>query len=115
MAPLKNNGSLRYHMATLIVKLENKEQTFNVNCEEVLYDQIENQGLKLPAGCLAGSCGTCRVEVLAGRELLSPPGAIESNTIAAVSLEYNGTKKIRLSCRMKIIKEGLVTIFPLKK
>jgi ferredoxin len=102
-------------MATLIVKLENKEQRFEVNCEEALYDQIENQGLKLPAGCLAGSCGTCRVEVLSGEEFLATPGAIESNTIVAVAAEYNGTKKIRLSCRMKISKDGTVTISPLKK
>lgn len=102
-------------MATLIVKSENTDHTFQVNCEEAVYDQLENQGLKLPAGCLAGSCGTCRVEILGGEEFLSAPGAIESNTIKAVSAEYKDLKKIRLSCRMKIQKDGVITISPLKK
>jgi len=102
-------------MATLIVKLENEKRSFQVNCEEAAYDQLESQGLKLPSGCLAGSCGTCRVEVLSGEEFLAAPGAIESNTIIAVAAEYNGQKKIRLSCRMKIKSDGEITISPLKK
>ncbi len=102
-------------MATLIVKLENKEERFSVNCETPVYDQLENQGLSLPAGCLAGSCGTCRVEVLSGEEFLGDTGAIESNTINAVSAEYQGKKKIRLSCRMKVQKEGVIIISPLLK
>ncbi len=89
---------------------------------EVVYDELDKAGHQLPHGCLAGSCGSCRVQILEGAELLSPPAAIEADTIKHVTQNYNerlgegylqGTI-IRMACRAKIQKEGKLIISPLK-
>ena len=85
---------------------------------EILFDGLEKQGLELPHGCLAGSCGACRIEVIEGDQMLENPSAMEQNTLDAIKKNFeriNGSdslkdKTIRLSCRAKI--KGDVTICP---
>lgn len=57
--------------------------------------------------CRSASCATCRVEVLAGAELLDPPGEDELEV-----LELLGVKgSHRLACQAVIRPgEGLVTL-----
>lgn len=96
------------------------DQSFELNESELLFDGLDRQGLTLPHGCLAGSCGSCRVEVHEGSENISPASAIEKNTIEALITEYNQKygedhakgKTIRLSCRSKV--NGDISISPLK-
>ena len=87
-----------------------KDLEFEVDEEDILFDALDNHGCKLPHGCLAGSCGACRIEVIEGEENLKPASAIEMNTIEAIVENYekrNGQgsaagKKIRLACRARV-------------
>jgi ferredoxin len=78
------------------------DQKFEVESGRILYDELERQGLVLPHGCLAGSCGSCRIEILEGAENLSIPGAVESDTISHIKQNYDSNKIVRLSCRAKV-------------
>jgi ferredoxin len=102
-------------MPTVLVKplsANENEQTFLVSQGLVLFDELEHQGFVLPHGCLAGSCGSCRIEILKGAENLSIPGAIESDTIDNLNKQnYSGLNKtIRLSCRAKVLGDTTITI-----
>ncbi len=89
------------------------DQSFELKEGQLLFDGLEQLGCTLPHGCLAGSCGSCRIEMIEGEENLTPPGAVESDTIASINQNYIGlNKKIRLSCRAKV--RGNVTIKILK-
>ena len=88
-----------------------KTQEFNVEKNLPIFDELERLGLKLPHGCLAGSCGSCRIHVISGNENLSSMGAVEADTVAAIKENYPG-KCVRLSCRAKIL--GDIEIIPLK-
>jgi len=108
-------------MPKVSLKKDQGNQDFEIEKNEILYHGIEKQGVELPHGCLAGSCGSCRILVLEGDENLGLPGYIESDTIRHLKEEYEKKfgkeflkdKVIRLSCRAKI-KAGLVKITPLK-
>jgi ferredoxin len=102
------------------VSLKDSNQTFDVKEGEIIYDALYERGLELPHGCLSGSCGACRIEVMEGADLLVPPGAIETDTINAITEEcvklhgenFIHNKTIRLSCRAKIL--GDILIRPIK-
>ncbi len=101
------------------VSIQDTAQSFEVAPERILYEALADQGLELPHGCLAGSCGACRIHVESGAENLQPPGAIEQNTIDALLKDYREKKgegfvthlRVRLSCRAKV--KGDVVIRPL--
>lgn len=103
-----------------IVTIKDSDKTFNVNDGEIIYDALDDRGEKLPHGCLSGSCGACRVEIVIGKENLDAPGAVEQNTIDSLKEEFAVTygeefvdrTEIRLACRAKI--RGDVTIKPIK-
>ena len=103
-----------------IVSIHGTTKTFEVNEGEILYDSLDDRGETLPHGCLSGSCGACRVEIVSGEKNLQAPGVIEQNTIDALKTEFASTKGndfvqqkvIRLSCRAKVL--GDVTIVPIK-
>lgn len=87
------------------VSILDTEQVFEIPDNAVLHDALDSQGCTLPHGCLSGSCGACRIEVI-NPASLQPAGAVEQNTIEALNEER--LKKglspltIRLSCRAKI-------------
>ncbi len=103
-----------------IVSIKDTEKVFEVNEGEILYDSLYDRGYSLPHGCLSGSCGACRIEVITGKENLLPAGIIEQNTIDALRDEFSQQygenfikdKEIRLSCRAKV--SGPVTIKSIK-
>lgn len=103
-----------------IVSLKDTNKTFEVKEGEILYDSLYDRGEELPHGCLSGSCGACRVEIVSGKENLHPAGVIEKNTIEALKDEFTKTKgaefvsntEIRLSCRAKVL--GDVCVRPIK-
>lgn len=90
--------------------------THSVDEGAVLFEALEEQGTILPHGCLAGSCGSCRIEILNGADQLSPASAIETDTIEHLEKSYRDRfgenfldgKTLRLSCRAKVL--GDVTI-----
>ncbi len=92
------------------VSFEGEERIFDVKEGSILYDSLYDHGKELPHGCLSGSCGACRVEILSGNENLQVPGLIESNTIESLKDEFTQKrgkefvegKTIRLACRAKV-------------
>lgn len=108
-------------MPTVLVKAftpNEKDQKFEVDQGKILFDELERQGLLLPHGCLAGSCGSCRIEILEGAENLSPLGAVETDTVESIKNTYCETnraelvvnKNIRLSCRAKVLGDIKIAI-----
>jgi len=93
------------------VSFKDKSEKFTVEENMILFDALDNQGEQLPHGCLAGSCGACKVEISSGSENLKAPSELEKNTIEAIKQNYeriNGKgsssgKKIRLSCRARVL------------
>ena len=87
------------------------EKKFQIDKGSILFDALADQGLKLPHGCLAGSCGSCRILIIEGRENVATPGVIEENTIESLIEDYTSRKGadfvsqkvIRLSCRTKVL------------
>lgn len=105
-------------MPTVLVHLNSSNETepskpreYKVNLSQILYDELDRQGLQLPHGCLSGSCGSCRIHVIKGIENLSPMGVVETDTVDHIKSAYPG-KTVRLSCRAKVL--GDVEIIPLK-
>jgi ferredoxin len=102
------------------VSLEGTDKVFEITEGEILYDALYDQGCELPHGCLSGSCGACRVEILTGKDNLSAASLVEQNTVNSVREEfvqvhgarYVENKTIRLSCRAKVI--GDVSFKPMK-
>ena len=88
-----------------------KSETFTVKTKEILFDALDKHGEQLPHGCLAGSCGACRIEITKGAENLKAPSEVEQNTIDAIKQNYErihgegsaNDKVIRLSCRAKVL------------
>jgi ferredoxin len=102
------------------VSIDGTDKTFEVKEGEILYDSLYDRGHELPHGCLSGSCGACRIEVISGKENLMASGVIEKNTIDSLKEEFTKVhgeefvkgKEIRLSCRAKVL--GDVNIRPIK-
>ena len=99
-------------MPTVSIKRnDNDDLTFEVPENLVLFDALDDLGHELPHGCLAGSCGACRLIILKGKENLSPPSMIEENTLDSIRVNYQRIhgadflkdKEIRLSCRAKVL------------
>lgn len=103
------------------VSIQDTQQTLEIPSDSILYDALADQGVELPHGCLSGSCGACRIDVLSGADKLAPAGVIEKNTIDAICDEYRKSKgpeflqgkHIRLSCRAKVC--GDIAILPLAR
>ncbi len=94
---------------------ENGQSTeFNIEEGQTIFDAVQDQGHTLPHGCLSGSCGSCRIQIIEGVENLKKPGIIEENTIEAITDEHPEVSEggIRLACRAKVT--GDVKIAPLK-
>lgn len=93
-------------MPTVLVKAlsaNEKDRIFEIKKDQILFDELERLGFLLPHGCLAGSCGSCRIEILEGAENLSIAGAVEADTIEGLKKIYSATKHIRLSCRARVL------------
>jgi ferredoxin len=92
-------------------------ETYSYSENQTIFDALEAQGTTLPHGCLAGSCGSCRIEIKKGNEYLSPPSAIENNTIESLRKMYPEVQHIRLSCRTRLLPgdNHTVTLNILKK
>jgi ferredoxin len=89
------------------VSIEGQERTYSVEAGSNLFDALNKQGAKLPAGCLAGSCGACRIVIVRGPHNLSEPDSQEVDTVESIKVNYRRmygpdhlkTENVRLSCR----------------
>lgn len=94
---------------------------FEVEENTTIFDSLDSQNCKLAHGCLSGSCGTCRIEILKGKDNLAPMSAVEKDTVNHITGTYVETygqefvegKTLRLSCRAKI--KGDVSFKQIKK
>lgn len=48
------------------VTIDWQGQAFQGNNQQVLLEQLENQGIRVPYSCRAGICGCCRIKLLEG-------------------------------------------------
>lgn len=48
------------------VTIDWQGQVFQGNNQQVLLEQLENQGIRVPYSCRAGICGCCRIKLLEG-------------------------------------------------
>ena len=62
-----------------------------------------NPRAEVPYSCRAATCGTCRVEVLEGREALSPADEIE---IEVLEIFGDSPDRVRLCCQARLTGEG---------
>lgn len=81
-----------------------------VDAGQTVFDGLSSKGYDLPHGCLAGSCGACRIFVVDGAENLTSMSVIEEDSVANVCKFYridhgddslNG-KTVRLACRARV-------------
>ncbi len=65
---------------------------------EMVVDACDRSGAPIDFSCRATCCSTCRVQVLAGSELLEAPDEMEQELITA----SGGAADVRYSCVLKI-------------
>ena len=57
---------IKHHITNANVDIDWQGQAFRGNNQQVLLEQLENQGIRIPYSCRAGICGSCRVQLLEG-------------------------------------------------
>ena len=74
-----------------------------------LLDACDDARAPVSFSCRSASCGTCRVEVLAGAELLDPPGPDELDVLAI----FAAAPAERLACQAIVrAGDGLIRLGP---
>jgi ferredoxin len=63
-----------------------------------LLDIAEASGADITFGCRSGSCGTCRIQILRGREHCSPMTAEERDFLAGLDVAADQ----RLACQVAV-------------
>ena len=96
------------------VSTADDNKSYEVKSDSIIYDALMDQGKDLPHGCLSGSCGACRIEILEGSQNLSPATFIEKNTLESLKDELNLKKDfpLRLSCRAMVIGDVRIKPYP---
>ena len=97
-----------------IVSTTHDHKNYEVKTDSIVYDALLDHGLDLPHGCLSGSCGACRIQVIDGLENLTPPSFIEKNTLESLKHEFNLNEDfpLRLACRAKVIGDVKIKSYP---
>jgi ferredoxin len=72
---------------------------------ESVFEAARRAGVLVPTACMAkGTCGLCRVKIVAGAEQLPPPSAVEQRHLGNTYF----ITKLRLSCQ--IVATGELTV-----
>lgn len=61
------------------VNIEYQGQTFVGNNQQILLEQLEAQGIRVPYSCRAGLCGSCKITLVEGEVTPLKQSAISSN------------------------------------
>jgi len=64
------------HMVRLI-RPGGEEERCECGEDQLILDRAEEEGIELPWGCRAGSCGSCTARLVAGRVDLEEQGALD--------------------------------------
>ena len=71
--------------------------TFTGNNQQILLEQLEQQGIRVPYSCRAGICGSCRVTLLDGEVSSLKKSAIANDgTILSCSCVPKTALKLKL-------------------
>jgi len=68
-----------------------------------LVDLCDEKSAGVPFSCRSASCGTCRVDVLEGAELLDPPADEELDVL---DLFGDDPTRCRLACQIRLRETG---------
>jgi ferredoxin len=66
----------------------------------------DHPACEVPYSCRSANCGTCRVRVITGAELFSPPGEDE---LAVLDL-FGNLPRERLACQLLMVADGEATL-----
>jgi ferredoxin len=64
-----------------------------------LIDLCDDRGAPVPFSCRSASCGTCRIDVLEGADLLAPPRDEELDVLDAFG---DDPARTRLACQAQL-------------
>jgi 2Fe-2S ferredoxin len=77
---------------------------------KMLVDICDEHNAAVPFSCRGASCGTCRVDVLEGMELVTPPLDVELDVLDVFG---DDPQKRRLACQLRVKRgEGRLHIRP---
>jgi ferredoxin len=75
-----------------------------------LVDLCDERSASIPFSCRSASCGTCRIDVLAGAELLEPP---QDEELDVLDIFGDDPKRRRLACQSRLrAGDGVVRVHP---
>ncbi|MFV9667598.1 YcbX family protein [Pantoea sp. KXB25] len=78
------------------VTITYKGQTFTGDNQQVLLDQLEMQGFRIPYSCRAGLCGSCRLNLVAGEVKALKQGVVrQDGTLLSCSCIPAGDIELR--------------------
>jgi ferredoxin len=86
----------------LVVESDAHDIELEVRVGSVLLDGTSGPS-PIPHCCRSAGCGTCRVEVLAGAELLSEPAADELDVL---DICRDDPARVRLACQARVRSAG---------
>lgn len=89
-----------------VVGPDGAEQTTSCDVGGTILGATGRMKRPIASGCSESTCGTCRVEVLEGAELLSEQSGRERATLK----ENNLAQTLRLSCRAELAVAGAVKV-----
>jgi ferredoxin len=90
-------------MAGLPARISYGKRSCPAEADRDLLSQLLDAGGEITYLCMAGSCGTCRVRVLAGGEHLAPRSAAEDQRLPA-------DPELRLACQAMVLGTGDVRV-----
>lgn len=61
------------------VKIEYQGNVFTGNNQQILLEQLEQQGIRIPYSCRAGLCGSCKITLISGEVAVLKGNAVSSN------------------------------------
>jgi ferredoxin len=82
-----------------VVFVDEGNLTVEAKPEEPLMDLCQRAGATIIFGCGAGVCGTCMINVLEGKENLSPPTDQEKDALTM----FNAKPNQRLACQCNVL------------
>ncbi|HFZ8995276.1 TPA: YcbX family protein [Citrobacter freundii] len=82
--------------ADATVTIDWQGNAFQGNNQQVLLEQLENQGIRIPYSCRAGICGSCRIRLLEGEVSPLKSSAVgDDGTILSCSCVPKTTLKLK--------------------